>query len=108
MILFTPIEYDAQEKVEKNAEKLGSHVLQILSGTSSKSSSIAEENGSAKMLSWRIGVPLDKLSGFARGYGDKDHVNIHEVSVQSSTKLPHTDKLPPYTTWIFLDRYLEW
>lgn len=85
-------------------------MLQILSGTSkrspSSSSSITEENGSTRMLCWRIGHPLCKLSGLAHGYGDKDHVNFHEVSVLSSTKLPYTEKLPPYTTWIFLDRYI--
>lgn len=87
-----------------NAKKLEDHVLQILSKASSSNT---EENGSAKMFAWRIEHPLCKLSGLARGYGDKDHVNFHEVSSLPSSKLPQTDKLPPYTTWIFLDRYFR-
>ncbi|XP_015891733.2 histone-lysine N-methyltransferase EZA1 isoform X3 [Ziziphus jujuba] len=90
-----------KEKVEKNAKKLEDHVLKILS---TASSSFTEENGSARMFARRIEHPLCKLSGLAQGYGDKDHVNFHEVSSPSSSKLPHTEKLPPYTTWIFLDR----
>jgi hypothetical protein len=27
------------------------------------------------------------------------------VVLSTSTKLPHVERLPPYTTWIFLDRY---
>ncbi|KAI7984406.1 Histone-lysine N-methyltransferase EZA1 [Camellia lanceoleosa] len=63
-----------------------------------------EANGQGKMLSSRIKTPPCKFSGFAQGSGDKDYTIIHEVVFSTSVKLPHIDKIPPYTTWIFLDR----
>ncbi|KAE8723216.1 putative GRAS family transcription factor [Hibiscus syriacus] len=44
------------------------------------------------MLSARIQIPLCKLA------------NGHEVVSSTSVKLPYVEKLPPYTTWIFLDK----
>lgn len=65
-----------------------------------------EENVSDKLLSSRIEIPLSKYSGFAQGSsGDRDYVNGHEVVCSTSIKLPYIEKIPPYTTWIFLDRY---
>jgi hypothetical protein len=72
--------------------------------TSRKEASSAE-NGVVKILSSRIERPLCKFNGFAQGLGDKDYFNGHEVVLSTSTKLPHVERLPPYTTWIFLDRY---
>ena len=57
------------------------------------------------MLTWRIENPLCKFSACAQGFGDKDHVSYHDFVPQSSVKLPYVEKLPPYTTWIFLDKY---
>ncbi|XP_039043053.1 histone-lysine N-methyltransferase EZA1-like isoform X1 [Hibiscus syriacus] len=92
-----------KEKVEKNKKKLESHVTEILSATSSRNVPCAEDNGFCKMLSARIQIPLCKLAGFAQGSGG-DYANGHEVVSSTSVKLPYVEKLPPYTTWIFLDK----
>ena len=53
----------------------------------------------------QIGNPLCTFSDFAQGSGDKDCVNIQEVVFSVSTNPPCIEKIPPYTTWIFLDWY---
>lgn len=88
----------------QNGKKLESHVSHVLQVTSKKELSLTE-NGIGKMLSSRIEQPLCKFNGFAQVLGDKDYINTHEVVLSTSTQLPYVEKLPPYTTWIFLDRY---
>lgn len=61
-------------------------------------------DGIAGTLASRTDSPLCKFSGFSQGVGDKDGIQIHEVVFSSVTKLPYSERLPPYTTWIFLDR----
>ncbi|KAJ0265111.1 Histone-lysine N-methyltransferase EZA1 [Hirschfeldia incana] len=48
--------------------------------------------------------PLCKLNGFTHGVGDRDYVPTKDVVVSGSVRLPVADRIPPYTTWIFLDR----
>ncbi|GKV40499.1 hypothetical protein SLEP1_g48139 [Rubroshorea leprosula] len=48
--------------------------------------------------------PLCKYAAFSQGSVDKDSANTHEVVPSTSVKLMFIEKLPPYTTWIFLDR----
>ncbi|XP_028117807.1 histone-lysine N-methyltransferase EZA1 isoform X1 [Camellia sinensis] len=94
-----------REKLEENRKNLEGHVSLFLSvATSRNDVSVMEANGQGKMLSSRIKTPPCKFSGFAQGSGDKDYTIIHEVVFSTSVKLPHIDKIPPYTTWIFLDR----
>ncbi|XVF72747.1 hypothetical protein PTKIN_Ptkin12aG0145200 [Pterospermum kingtungense] len=93
-----------KEKVEKNRKKLESYTSEFLSATSSRNLPCGEENGFGKMLSLRIEIPLCKYTGFAQGSGDKDYASGHEVIYSTSAKLPYIEKLPPYTTWIFLDK----
>ncbi|XVF80679.1 hypothetical protein PTKIN_Ptkin15bG0093800 [Pterospermum kingtungense] len=93
-----------KEKVEKNRENLASHISEILSATSHRNVLCMEENGFGNMLSSRIQIPLCKYNGFAQGSGDRDHANGHEVVPSTNAKLPYIEKLPPYTTWIFLDK----
>lgn len=96
----------AQEKVEKNRKKLESHVSEILSATSNRNVLCVEENGFGNMLSSRIEIPLCKYTGFSQGLGDRDNANGHEVLPSTKAQLPYIEKLPPYTTWIFLDKYV--
>lgn len=91
-----------KEKIETNGRKLESHVSQVISTTSRKEVSFTE-NGVVKILSSRIERPLSKFIGLPQGLGDKDYFG-HEVVLSTSTKLPNVERLPPYTTWIFLDR----
>lgn len=90
-----------KEKIETNGRKLESHVSQVISTTSRKEVSFTE-NGVVKILSSRIERPLSKFIGLPQGLGDKDYFG-HEVVLSTSTKLPNVERLPPYTTWIFLD-----
>lgn len=94
-----------QEKLENNAQRLATNVAQAMSSTSRNALSFVEENRNGKMLLSRMELPLCKLSGIAYGAGDKDYINNQEVVYSFSIKLPYIEKLPPYTTWIFLDRY---
>lgn len=98
----------AQEKLQKNRKKLESHVSLLLSAArSNHDASSSEKNGSGKMLSSRIENPLWKFGGIVQGFGDKDYVNCQDVVYSTSAKLPLVENIPPYTTWIFLDRYVD-
>ncbi|EEF47263.1 histone-lysine N-methyltransferase EZA1 isoform X1 [Ricinus communis] len=91
--------FSIKEKVENNRKKLESDVAQIMLASSRIDAlNIGQTNFS------RIGSPLCKYSGFAQGSGDKDYINGHEVIPWTSTKIPFVERIPPYTTWIFLDR----
>ncbi|XP_038904678.1 histone-lysine N-methyltransferase EZA1 isoform X2 [Benincasa hispida] len=93
-----------KEKLENNAQRLASNVAQAISRTSRDALSFVEENRRGKMLLSRMELPLCKLSGIAYGVGDKDYISNQDVVFSISIKLPYIEKLPPYTTWIFLDR----
>ncbi|KAB2605088.1 histone-lysine N-methyltransferase EZA1-like [Pyrus ussuriensis x Pyrus communis] len=95
-----------KEKVEKNREKVEGYVSKIISETARANLNAlsSERNRSFKLFSSRIEQPLCRISGFVRGCGEKDWIENQEVLFSSSTKLPLADKIPPYTTWIFLDR----
>ncbi|XP_041022193.1 histone-lysine N-methyltransferase EZA1-like isoform X1 [Juglans microcarpa x Juglans regia] len=92
-----------KEKLVKNGMKLESHVSQVIL-VASKTEVSLTENGVGKMLSSRTERPICKFNGSAQGFGDKDYINVHEVVLSTSIKLPPVERLPPYTTWIFLDR----
>ncbi|CAI0469767.1 unnamed protein product [Linum tenue] len=89
-----------REKVEKNRKKLEMDFPKLESATSSHT---GQPEGD-KMISRRIGEPMWEYSGFAQGSGDRDNCKCQEVLHGRSTKLPYVEKIPPYTTWIFLDR----
>ncbi|XP_031260080.1 histone-lysine N-methyltransferase EZA1-like [Pistacia vera] len=86
-----------KEKLEKNRRKIESDVSHLFSATSRNNIIFTQENGFGNM-------PLCKYSGFTQGLGDKEYANCHEVVFSTSTKLPYMEKIPPYTTWIFLDK----
>ncbi|KAJ4843048.1 hypothetical protein Tsubulata_037517 [Turnera subulata] len=92
-----------KEKIEKNRRKLEADVSKLRLATSSNIVSFSGQNGVAKMISSRIGSPICKYGGFSLST-DKDYINGHEVVHSAVTKLPSVDKIPPYTTWMFLDR----
>ncbi|KAF9669257.1 hypothetical protein SADUNF_Sadunf14G0089000 [Salix dunnii] len=90
-----------KDKVERNRRKLLADVSKLRLATSR---TFIGQHGVSKTISFRIGAPLCKHSGFAQGSGDKDLISGHEVVIATSTKLPFVEKIPPYTTWIFLDK----
>ncbi|KAL2598793.1 hypothetical protein AAZV13_10G011800 [Glycine max] len=92
-----------KEKIQSNEKKLQFHMSGVLSEISTRGSSPPEENRKTPILSSRIDHPLCKFSGFSPVSGDKDHSNQDALSA-TSIKIPYIETLPPYTSWIFLDR----
>ncbi|XP_057427245.1 histone-lysine N-methyltransferase EZA1-like isoform X3 [Lotus japonicus] len=92
-----------KEKLQKNEKMLECHISRVVSAISTRDSSQTEENRTHSLLSSRIGHPLCKLNGFSQASGDKDY-NNQDVSSATSIKIPHIERLPPYTSWIFLDK----
>ncbi|KAK4744179.1 hypothetical protein SAY87_010491 [Trapa incisa] len=86
-----------KEKVEINGKQVQSYACQLLSSAS-------RNVGVARSLPLNVDNPLCKYVGFTQGSGDKDGNGSHEIVHFTNTKLPCIEKLPPYTTWIFLDR----
>ncbi|KAJ4968582.1 hypothetical protein NE237_015283 [Protea cynaroides] len=89
-----------KEKLERNGNALQHHTSQLQQSAMSKE----EQNGSKNMLSFRIGSPLYKCNGSVHGAGEKDYMNSHEILSSTVIKVPYVEKIPPYTTWIFLDK----
>ncbi|KAJ7977662.1 Histone-lysine N-methyltransferase [Quillaja saponaria] len=56
------------------------------------------------MLSSKIEHPICKFSGVPHGSGDRNCMNSEDAVSTTDTKLPYTENLPPFATWIFLDR----
>lgn len=91
-----------QEKFETNRKKVDVHVSPLLSAASSRTT--AGENGNSNVFSSRMEKPLCKLIGFPHGVADRDYIPTKDV-ISASIKLPCAERIPPYTTWIFLDRH---
>ncbi|GAB2234548.1 hypothetical protein Drorol1_Dr00003803 [Drosera rotundifolia] len=90
-------------KIKRNAKKLDSHIDQVLSATSAERLSAAE-SGSSEVLSIKTKGTICVFNGFVPGSADKNCTNGHDATISTSTKLPFVEKIPPYTTWISLDR----
>lgn len=74
------------------------------------------------MLSFRSENPFCKISGWdnSKEFGEKESFSGQEESLSATSvvlgsngggrsvvrleKLPYVEKIPPYTTWIFLDK----
>ncbi|XP_014514284.1 histone-lysine N-methyltransferase EZA1 isoform X1 [Vigna radiata var. radiata] len=91
-----------KEKIQSNEKKLQCHTSGVLSAITTRGFSQTEENRKTPILS-RIDRPLCKFNGFSPVSGDKDH-NNQDVLSATSIKIPYIERLPPYTSWIFLDR----
>lgn len=97
----------AQEKVQKNKNKFEGHVSLLLSAArSNHDASSSEISGLGDSLASRIENPLWKFGASVQGSGDKEPFNCQDVVYSKSVKLPLVGHIPPYTTWIFLDRYI--
>ncbi|KAK9704776.1 hypothetical protein RND81_07G009900 [Saponaria officinalis] len=89
---------EVKEKLDQNGKKLWSDTRERWSGACMVNSS--EENNSTDILRSSLCV----LDGFLPGIEDNDYANILEAISSRTTKLPKIQRIPPYTTWIFLDR----
>ncbi|KFK30781.1 swinger [Arabis alpina] len=87
-----------KEKFESNLKKVDVHVSPVLSRRIT-----VGDNGNCDRFSSRMEKPLCKLNGFTHGVGDRDYVPTRDA-ISASVKLPCAERIPPYTTWIFLDR----
>ncbi|RDX91311.1 Histone-lysine N-methyltransferase EZA1, partial [Mucuna pruriens] len=89
-----------QEKVQthwKNLEPLLSTVKSVISGRES-----LRNEETVNMLSSRINNPLCKFNGFPKGMLEKDRINNVDLSFAKSIRIPHMERLPPYTSWVRL------
>ncbi|CAI9105476.1 OLC1v1004407C5 [Oldenlandia corymbosa var. corymbosa] len=66
--------------------------------------STPKENDFGRMLSARIESPQCKIKGISQICGERDSVNSDEVVSPTTVRLPFMEKIPPYTTWMFLDK----
>ncbi|XP_057813225.2 histone-lysine N-methyltransferase CLF isoform X2 [Cryptomeria japonica] len=111
-----------KEKIESNAIQLKACTayLQSLADTRQVPNAI-EKDGNKDMFTLRIESAHCKLSDSDHMLGDKENVNCQEEGSSASStiiyasssgcksivraiKLPFVERIPPYTTWIFLDR----
>lgn len=110
--------------MEESREKLVSvtNYLYKLSMDRRTSSSTGTQR-SLDLLTRRHKDAIDMHNGIHASQGDKESNGYHEDSHSSTTvllgsnvavknavrpiKLPEVKRLPPYTTWIFLDRFVE-
>ncbi|TKY61705.1 Histone-lysine N-methyltransferase EZ3 [Spatholobus suberectus] len=91
-----------KEKVQnhwKNLEGLFSTVKSVISDRASLQT---EEN--VNMLSSRIENPFSKIDGFPEGMVEKDRINNVDLSFAKSIRIPYMEKLPPYTSWVYVAR----
>ncbi|WZZ84291.1 hypothetical protein YC2023_112870 [Brassica napus] len=83
-----------QERFEVNKKKVDVHVTTPFSSNGGDDSDV---------FCTRMGKPLCKLTGFPHGVAERDYVPTKDV-LSGSVRLPSAERIPPYTTWIFLDR----
>ncbi|XP_011082416.1 histone-lysine N-methyltransferase EZA1 isoform X1 [Sesamum indicum] len=91
------------EKLEKNSTRVQAYVSDLKALAASRND-FNVVNDSVNFLSLRMDNPLCKVGGLTQGSVDRDNVDNEEVVFSTTAKLPLIEKLPPYTTWIFLDR----
>ncbi|CAF1715243.1 unnamed protein product [Brassica napus] len=85
-----------QERFEVNKKKVDVHVTTPFSSNGGDDSDV---------FCTRMGKPLCKLTGFPHGVAERDYVPTKDV-LSGSVRLPSAERIPPYTTWIFLDRHV--
>ena len=98
--------YSLQEKLEKNSNNIQSYVSHLKDLAESRDdSTTTTTTSSGNLLSLRMNSPLCKVSGLVQECEDRDGDNSEEVVFSRTAKLPLVERIPSYTTWIFLDRY---
>ncbi|XP_042425054.1 histone-lysine N-methyltransferase EZ3-like isoform X1 [Zingiber officinale] len=114
-----------KEKIERNRKNLQIHtckLFDVAAAAEAATRSSSRQSKGENMLSSRMGNALCTLSGWdvLNGTGEKEVLHIQEEIQPSGTlvignnggnksvlrllKLPFVEKIPPYTTWIFLDK----
>ncbi|XP_074583032.1 histone-lysine N-methyltransferase EZ3 [Curcuma longa] len=114
-----------KEKIERNRKNLQIHtckLFDVAAAAEAATRSSSRQSKGENLLSSRMGNALCTLSGWdvLNGSGEKEVLHIQEEIQPSGTvvignnggnksvvrllKLPFIEKIPPYTTWIFLDK----
>lgn len=107
-----------QEKLERNRKNLKVYTADLFD--LSLKGPAAVEKGDEDALSFKMGHPLCMIDGWegTREVGEESFNGEEEMSSLGSLvfmsnggtsvvrliKLPYVEKIPPYTTWIFLDK----
>jgi [histone H3]-lysine27 N-trimethyltransferase EZH2 len=101
-----------KEKVEANRKVLQQHTCALFDvAVTAEAASRGSEGGN--ILSQRAAEGQSRLMGSdlgRNGPGEREVVYSQEDNLAAETlvqfvKLPLVDRIPPYTTWIFLDKY---
>ncbi|EPS73903.1 hypothetical protein M569_00854, partial [Genlisea aurea] len=94
-----------EEKLNGNIERVRVYVsdLKVLSASRDDCSG-ERAHGSGNLLTLRMSYPLFKLDRLADGSAERDDSRVEEISISAPIRFPLCERIPPYTTWIFLDR----
>ncbi|KAG8478356.1 hypothetical protein CXB51_028116 [Gossypium anomalum] len=107
-----------KKRLEENRQKLGGITYHLYKLSNERRSSwISDTDSAPDLLTKRQKDALGMQNGIDASNGDKDHYSCQESSTAvlmgssipvknavRPVKLAEVKKLPPYTTWIFLDR----
>jgi len=91
-----------QEKVQRHSENLKPLFSKVNSIISRRGTLQNKEK--VNMLSSRINKPICKHNGFPKGLVGKDCINKLDIALANEIRIPYLEKLPPYTTWVYLTR----
>ncbi|KHN19211.1 Histone-lysine N-methyltransferase EZA1 [Glycine soja] len=94
-----------QEKVQRHSENLKPLFSKVNSIISRRGTLQNKEK--VNMLSSRINKPICKHSGFPKGLVGKDCINKLDIALANEIRIPYLEKLPPYTTWVYLTRNIR-
>ncbi|XP_017230237.1 histone-lysine N-methyltransferase EZA1 isoform X2 [Daucus carota subsp. sativus] len=93
-----------KEIFQTNRQKLDTHLSFVPADGSNYDISSAEKSNLGNMLFSKIENPLHIYRGIAQGLGDREVFSCQDATYPTSATLPLVEKIPSYTTWIFLDR----
>jgi [histone H3]-lysine27 N-trimethyltransferase EZH2 len=99
-----------QEKVEANRKVLQQHTCALFDAAVTAEAALRGSEG-GNILSQRAAEGQSRLMGsdlVRNGPGEREVVYSQEDNLAAGTlvvNLPLVDRIPPYTTWIFLDKY---
>ncbi|KAL9327757.1 hypothetical protein ACSQ67_002760 [Phaseolus vulgaris] len=88
-----------KEKVQRHWRN-----LEPLSPTRVLSGNEYLREGNVNMLCLRINNPLCKFTGFPEATLEEDQINNVDISSAESITIPNKEKLPSYTTWVYVAR----
>ncbi|XP_074316615.1 histone-lysine N-methyltransferase EZA1 [Silene latifolia] len=95
-------ERQVKEKLDKNGKELQNHTHKLFSAACMVNSSV--ENSLPEVPRLGIESALCVLHGFPLASEEEDRTNTNDAISSNSVTLSKIQRIPRYTTWIFLDR----